>query len=131
MYYGLFPRNIIIEGIYSGIFLIGFHLVAQTLFQMFLVFAIFLVFLRVRVRGDFAELRAQNYLLLRYIRKRDEDLASLATNMEGVFDGGDLLNQFTDERKDFVSAEYSGQIFSRAVSIVAQAWMLGFIVWSL
>jgi len=131
MFSWLLARKFLIEAIHSGLFIAAFHLTAQTSFQMFMVFAAFTIFLKVRSSGDFAEIRAQNYLLLRYIRTRDEELSPLATNMEAVFDGGDLLGQFTDERKGFVSAEYSGQLFSRIVSFAAQAWMLGFIVWNL
>ncbi|RWK14791.1 MAG: hypothetical protein EOR43_32260 [Mesorhizobium sp.] len=128
----LFARKFLIEAVYSALFVGAFHWTAATPFQMFIVFATFTIFLNVRTGSDFAEIRAQNYLLLRYVRKQDDpELSTIATNMETVFDGEDLLGHFTDERKHLVSAQYSGQIFSRIVSAAAQMWMLGFILWSL
>ncbi|TIU90563.1 MAG: hypothetical protein E5V74_00175 [Mesorhizobium sp.] len=127
----LFARKFLIEALHSALFVAAFHWTAETPFQMFMVFGLFTIFLKVRGGSYFAEIRAQNYLLLRYVRTRDADLAPMASNIETAFDGADLLSQFTDDRKGLVAAEYSGQIFSRIVSFGAQVWMLGFTVWSL
>lgn len=127
----LFARKFLIEAVHSALFVAAFHWMAETPFQMFVIFALFTIFLKVRNGSDFAEVRAHNYLVLRYIRARDTGLSSMATNIETVFDGGDVLGQFADEKKHLVSAQYSGQIFSRIISVASQAWMLGFLAWSL
>lgn len=124
MFVSMLVRKFLIEAIYSALFLAAFHWVATTPFETFVTFALFTIFLRTRSGNDFAELRAQNYLLLRMARNDDEGLSKLATNMGEVFDEKDLLSQFSDENKGGVAGEYSGQIFSRIVSWAAQAWML-------
>ena len=123
-------RKFVIETIYSALFLSAFHWVATTPFEMFVIFGLLTIFLRLRTGRDFAELRAQNYLLLRMVRTEDEELSKLAANMGQIFDEKDLLSRFSDEHKDSVGGEYNGQIFSRVISWITQAWMLFWIVWS-
>lgn len=110
MYVSMLIRKFVIEAIYSALFLIAFHWVAATPFEMFVIFGLFTIFLRLRTGNDSAELRAQNHLLMRML-----------------FDEKDLLSRFSDERKDSVGGD-SGQIFSRIISWVTQAWMLFWIV---
>ncbi|RRH87841.1 hypothetical protein EH240_35735 [Mesorhizobium tamadayense] len=111
MYVSMLIRKFVIEAIYSALFLIAFHWVAATPFEMFVIFGLFTIFLRLRTGNDSAELRAHNFLLMRMI-----------------FDEKDLLSRSSDEQKDSVGGEYSGQIFSRIISWVTQAWMLFWIV---
>lgn len=84
--------------------------------------------LRTRSSNEFAEIRAQNYLLLRMAGNDDESLSKLASNMGEIFDEKDLLSRFSDDHKDAVAGEYSGQVFSRVISWAIQAWMLFWIV---
>lgn len=130
MQVAMLVRKFIIEALQSGLFLAAFHFVAISPFEQFAIFALFTIYLRARTTTAFAEIRAQNYLLLRLSRDQDSDLRKIAENMEGVFDGADVLSQFTDVKKDAVSGEYSGEIFGRIISVAAQAWMLAFTVWT-
>lgn len=131
MYASMIVRRFIIEAIYSALFLAGFHWLTSTLFEMFVVFALFSIFLRARSGGDFAEIRAQNYLLLRMVRGSDQELSKLSETMEETFDAKDLLSQFTDEKRAAVEGEYTGRLFSRSVSWIAQAWMLFWIAFEI
>lgn len=129
MYVTMIVRKFIIEAIFSFLFLAAFHWVASTPFEMFVTFGLFTVFLRLRgLDTDFSELRAQNYLLMRMLKSKDEELSKLAANMGNIFGEKELLSRFSDEQKESVDGEYIGLIFSRIISWVAQAWMLFWIV---
>lgn len=129
MFIGMVIRQFIIEFFYTATFLSAFHLVSNDTFEMFVVFALFTIFLRARLTHDFAELRAQGYLIMRMLRIEDSELAKLRGNMETTFDADDLLTQFSEGNTESVSGDYTGRLFARSISWVAQAWMLGFIVW--
>lgn len=117
-------RRFLIEFVHSVVFLVAFHFIAASTFEMFVVFGLFTIFLKVRTDVSFAELRAQNYLLMRNVSPKTEELANIAKNMEAAFAGREVLSEFSDENIDEVNSDYNGHIFSRFVSVLAQGWML-------
>lgn len=124
MYSSMIARQAILELIYTILFLIPFQLLARSPFEGFVIFGLFTIFLRVRTGGDFTELRVQNYLILRMIREAEGELHNLSQAMEKIFDAEHLLSQFTEGKRETVEGEYTGRLFSRAISLLAQAWML-------
>ncbi len=128
MYKAMIVRKFFIEGIHSSVFLLAFFYVAAELFEKFVVFALFTIFLKVRHGANLPDLSVPLFLILRMMKTDDAQLASQAKNAEVIFSGDEQLKQFTDENKAATDGEYSGQVFCRIVSLAAQGWMLFTIV---
>lgn len=131
MFINMLLRRIFISIIFTTIFLIAFHFVARNTFEMFLVFALFSIFLKLQLSHEFSEMRAQLYLLMNATPTENSDFIKLRDNMEEIFDANDLISQFSNSKKDIVSGDYNGRLFGGVISWVGQAWMVGVIIWNI
>lgn len=125
MFRAMMFRQLIIESLLAGTFLFGFHKIANDLFQMFVVFALFAICINTRISLDIAEIRAQGYLGMRMINTHDHTLSERQKIMEKTFDAPDLMEQFTEEKEPAVAGQQFGKFLGASIIWLSQAWMIG------